>query len=217
MKSKAPARRRYDASGRQAAAQITRDAIVSAALTRLRDVRPEQLSYADVAETSGVALRTVYRHFPTIEDLLGAVLRAFLQRFITKPLEELSPLELADMLETYHAMLSAEPWMYRLFFALPARSGAGVAALVERVCRDAFTRIPQEHRAAVCAAVELMIGPYAWETFHSHWQVPPAQITRTLLVGIQLLLDGFAARPQALALSSPAPPMFRAPNPRKRA
>ena len=210
MKRKAPARRSYDASGRQAAAQVTHDAIVAAAMTRLREVRPEQLAYADVAEASGVALRTVYRHFPTVEDLLAAVLHAFLAQFSgSTAIEDLSPAELADTLELFHAKLSAEPGLYRLFFVLPARTGTGFAAIVERVCRDALQRIPEEHHAAVCAAVELMIGPYAWEVFHTHWSVPPARMTRTLLLGVQLLLDGFVANPRALAPSSPPPAIFR--------
>ena len=177
-------------------------------------MRPEQLTYAELAEASGVGLRTIYRHFPVLEDLLGAVLQSFLAQFGgPKPLDELSLPELADVLEAFHARLSAEPGLYRLFFVLPSRSGSGMAALIERVCRDALERIPAEHHAAVCAAVELMIGPYAWEVFHTHYKVPPARMTRTLLVGVQLLLDGFVANPRALAASAPPPSMFR----RKRA
>lgn len=210
MKLKMPARRSYDARGRQAAALVTREAIVAAAMARLRDVRPEQLAYADVADAAGVALRTVYRHFPTPEDLLAAVLRAFLQRINgPTPLDELSVGELADAVERFHAQLSAEPGLYRLFFVLPARTGVGMSALVTRLCHDALARIPEEHHPAVCAAVELMLGPYAWEVFHTHWSVPPARMTRTLLVAVQLLLDGFVAHPRALAPSSPPPPMFR--------
>jgi AcrR family transcriptional regulator len=207
MKSK---RRQYDASGRQAAAQLTHDAIVGAAMKLLRDVRPEQLSYADVAKTADVALRTVYRHFPAIEDLLAAVVREFFTRMRgPRPLEEMSLVELAGALETFHANLTAEPGLYRLFFVLPSRSGSGFAAIVQRACSEALARIPEEHHPAVCAAVELLLGPYAWEVFHTHWQVPPPRMTRTLLVGVQLLLDGFVANPRALATSGPLPSMFR--------
>ncbi len=207
---KSAARRSYDASNRQAAAQVTHDAIVAAAMTLLRDVRPEQLTYADVADRSGVALRTVYRHFPTLDHLLGAALQTFMLRIRgSRPLEELSLVELADQLESFHANLSAEPGLYRLFFTLPSRSGTNMNALIERVCQDTLARIPAEHHASVCAAVELLIGPYAWEVFHTHYGVPPPQMTRTLLVGVQLLLDGFAANPRALAPTSPRPPMFR--------
>lgn len=211
----ATSRRSYDASNRQAAAQVTHDAIVTAAMKLLRDVRPEQLTYADVATASGVALRTVYRHFPTLDDLLGAALQTFMLRIRgPRPLEELSLVELADQLEAFHANLSAEPGLYRLFFTLPSRSGSNMNALIERVSRDALARIPAQYHAAVCAAIELLIGPYAWEVFHTHYNVPPPQMTRTLLVSVQLLLDGFAANPRALASTSPRPPMFRDPAPR---
>jgi len=208
MKTKA--RRRYDARGRQAAANLTREAIVAAALTQLRAVRPDQLAYADVAEDAGVALRTVYRHFPAVEDLFAAVLRSFLARLMVPAyVDDISLAELADVFETLHVELSAEPGLYRLFFALPARSGAGMAAIVERVCRDALAQIPAEHHSVVRAAVELLLSPYAWEVFHTHWSVPPARMTRSLLVGVQLLLDGFVANPRALSTASSPPPMFR--------
>lgn len=207
---KSAARRSYDGSNRQAAAQVTHDAIVAAAMKLLRDVRPEQLTYADVAEKSGVALRTVYRHFPTLEDLLGAALQTFLLRIRgPRPLEGLSLPELADQLEAFHASLSAEPGLYRLFFTLPSRSGSNMNALIDHVCQDALDRIPRQHHPVVRAAIELLIGPYAWEVFHTHYSVPPPEMTRALLVSVQLLLDGFVANPRALAPAGPPPPMFR--------
>jgi AcrR family transcriptional regulator len=203
-------RRRYDASGRQAAAGLTREAIVAAAMTLLRTVRPDQLAYADVADAAGIALRTVYRHFPNVEDLLGAVLSSFLAELeAPTSVDDISLADLVERFETYHAKLSTEPGLYRLFFVLPARAGSGMAAIVERICRDALARIPAEHHAAVRAAVELQLSPYAWEVFHTHWSVPPARITRTVLLGVQLLLDGFVANPRALSTSAPLPPLFR--------
>jgi AcrR family transcriptional regulator len=188
---------------------VTREAIVVAALDRLRHVRPEHLAYVDVAEAAGVALRTAYRHFPTLDDLLAAALQTFLQQVVGPTgLQSRSPAEFAAAIEKIHARLSAEPGLYRLFFALPARTGVGMTALVLELCRDALARIPAEHHAAVCAVVELMLGPYAWEVFHTHWSVPPAAMTRTLLASVQLLLDGFSRSPHVLAASSPSPPLF---------
>ena len=139
-----PKRRTYDASGRQAQARETREAIVAAAIARLRRVRPEDLTYADVADDAGIALRTVYRHFPTPQDLFAAALDRFLGDTVgSSTLEGKSRTELVEVLERVHARLSAEPGLYRLFFALPARSGVGMAAVVKAVCADALARIPE--------------------------------------------------------------------------
>lgn len=205
----APARRRYDASGRLAAARETHDAIVAAAIARLRRVRPEELTYADVASDAGIAMRTVYRHFPTPQDLFAAALDRFLGETLgTTTLDGKNRTELVDVMERIHARLSAEPGLYRLFFTLPLRSGVGMTALVKAVCADALARIPKAHHDAVCAAIELMLGPYAWETFHTHWSVPPARMTQAVLASVQAMLDRFVAQPELLDPTVGRPPMF---------
>src|SRR6187551_3631036 len=101
MKSKpARPRRQYDASGRQAQARATREAIVDAAIVRLREVRPDELGYSDLASDAGVAIRTVYRHFPTPQDLLAAALQKFLGETVgSSSLAGTSPAELGAVLE----------------------------------------------------------------------------------------------------------------------
>ncbi len=210
MKSKPRARRPYDSSGRQEQARATHEAIVAAALVRLRRIRPEELTYADLASDTGIAIRTVYRHFPTAEDLFAAALQKFLDGILgSGGLAGMSRPELAAALERFHVRLSAEPGLYRLFFSLPVRSGMGFAAIVKEFCRDTLAKIPAPQHDAVCAAIELQLGPYAWETFHTHWGVSPALITRTALTSVQALLDHFALHPDALAPGAELPAVFR--------
>src|SRR5436190_7405480 len=67
-------RRAYDASGRRADAERTRARVVDVATEMVKaGVRPEEISYADLAERAGVATRTVYRQFPETTDLVTAV------------------------------------------------------------------------------------------------------------------------------------------------
>ena len=51
---------------------VTRDQILQAVGRRLESSPMDELSFADVAKDAGVGERTVYRHFPTREALLGA-------------------------------------------------------------------------------------------------------------------------------------------------
>jgi len=173
-------------------------------------MRPDELRYADLADDVGVGVRTVYRHFPTRETLLAATFTKFLGETVGPAgLEGQSPSELSDTLERIHARLSTDPGLYRLFFALPARSGVGMSAIIEGLCREALRRIPPDRHHAVCAAVELMLSPYAWEVFHTHWEVSPALSARTLLASVQAILDHFAARPEVLDDDASRPRMFR--------
>lgn len=65
--------RTYSSPLRQQQMDETRHRIVVAALEQIAQHPGEQLSQEQVAARAGIALRTVYRHFPDREDLLDAV------------------------------------------------------------------------------------------------------------------------------------------------
>jgi|GEM_PF-45917 len=77
-----------DARDRQKAA--TRDQILRAVGARLEAGPLDELSFAEIAKDAGVGERTVYRHFPTREALLGAFF-AWAQAQATLPLAERTP------------------------------------------------------------------------------------------------------------------------------
>src|ERR1700758_3977205 len=59
-------------SARDRQRQETREQILRAVARQLEAGEMEDLSFAEVAKDAGVGERTVYRHFPTKEALLGA-------------------------------------------------------------------------------------------------------------------------------------------------
>lgn len=58
---------------REAQRDMTRERIVGAVREMLVEANPGALSVVAVAERSGVSRRTVYRHFPTKQELVAAV------------------------------------------------------------------------------------------------------------------------------------------------
>jgi AcrR family transcriptional regulator len=66
-------KRPYSSPLRRRQAAITRARIVSAAASRLARDPETELSHETVASEAGVSTRTVYRHFPSVTDLLHAV------------------------------------------------------------------------------------------------------------------------------------------------
>jgi AcrR family transcriptional regulator len=57
---------------REEHANVTRQRILAAVAELLERGGPEELTVPDVAEASGVSLRTVYRYYPTRDELLEA-------------------------------------------------------------------------------------------------------------------------------------------------
>lgn len=73
--------RGYTSPLRVEQAAATRDRVVDAAIGLLQEVDPGTFGMQDVADRAGVALRTVYRAFPSKDDLLVGVLAAIKERF----------------------------------------------------------------------------------------------------------------------------------------
>ncbi len=57
---------------REQHAELTRERILSAVAELLESGKPDELIVPDVAAASGVSLRTIYRYYPTREQLLEA-------------------------------------------------------------------------------------------------------------------------------------------------
>ena len=58
--------------------QETRNRIVAATMSLHREVGPAKTTIADIARNAGVQRLTVYNHFPTLSDLIGACQGHFL-------------------------------------------------------------------------------------------------------------------------------------------
>jgi AcrR family transcriptional regulator len=211
----APTARRYDATGRQAEAQRTAARIVEVATELVKaGVRPEDISYADLAARAGVATRTVYRHFPEMSDLTTAIAAGTLDRLTGGNVAEDRP-AVAEQLARFHEILCADPKLFRVLIDTPLRGGMDYAGFLKRVFADVLERIPPRHRDATVATIEMLANPYAWEVMHSYWGLPREQITRTCLAAIQAVTDRFQREPELLDAKAPLPPMFRNANTRK--
>jgi AcrR family transcriptional regulator len=208
-------RRAYDASGRRAEAERTRARVIDVATELVKaGVRPEDISYADLAERAGVATRTVYRQFPETTDLVTAVAAGTLNRLTGGTFAPDRP-AIAAQLARFHEILCADPKLFRVLIDTPLRGEMDYAGFLKRVFADVLERIPARHRDATTATIEMLANPYAWEVMHSYWGMPREQITRTCLAAIQAITDRFQREPELLDPKGPLPPMFRNPIKRK--
>ncbi len=210
MRSKSRKKRAYDASSRREEAERTTARIVEAAAKLLRKVRPENLSYGDVAELSGVAVRTVYRHFPELPDLLRAVAQSTIERFAAGGLSP-DRAQGAEQLGAFHRVMSDEPTLFRVFMAAPIRSELEYNRYIETLYADALEGLTPAQRTVLSGLLDLLASPFAWEVLHTNWQLPPERITRACLAAAQLIADGIRRHPEWLDPKEPSPPMFRAP------
>jgi len=130
---KEAAGRRYSSPLRAEQAAATRDRIVDATVALLQDNDVSSFSMQDVADQAGVAVRTVYRAFPTKDDLIAGVLEAIRQRFDASAGEPPTTGEElhASVPAAVGAVFELEP-LYRALFATAAGRELHRATAVER-------------------------------------------------------------------------------------
>jgi AcrR family transcriptional regulator len=88
--------------------EATRNAILEAAVDLFLERRSEGFSVQDVADRAGLTHRTVYRYFPTRQELIGATGQYLAPRIAEVPLSKVSTVEeWIDMLGSHLARAEA--------------------------------------------------------------------------------------------------------------
>ncbi|HKY16694.1 MAG TPA: TetR/AcrR family transcriptional regulator [Microthrixaceae bacterium] len=160
---KAKEGRPYSSPLRVEQAAATRERIVDAAVELLQAGDAAAVSMQDVADRAGVAVRTVYRAFPTRDDLIEGVLVAIKERFEasagTPPAtaEEFS----SSIGAAVGAVFELEP-LYRALFATQAgreahrRSAGDRRAHVEAAFADELASLTPAQCRQVTAVMHLV-------------------------------------------------------------
>lgn len=109
--------RAYSSPLRAEQAAATRERIVDATVALLQEGDVSSFSMQDVADRAGVAVRTVYRAFPTKDDLIAGLLESIRERFGAAGAMPADAAELrATVDQAVRTVYELEP-LYRALFA----------------------------------------------------------------------------------------------------
>jgi AcrR family transcriptional regulator len=207
--------RSYSSPLRQQQSEETRLRIVEAALALISEKPQEAFSHEEIAKRAGIALRTVYRHFPSRTELLDAVWKTSDSR-----------LELSHYPDTETDMLAAVGPVYARMDAHAQlmrgllRSNAGREMrkrdnerrriAMERALAPATAHLDAAGKRAVLGVFQTIFSGRAWETMRDRAHLregEPARATewamRTLLAQLYrdqklLVREGkYSAKPAA--------------------
>jgi AcrR family transcriptional regulator len=202
MEASTAGTRRYDSPLRNEQALETRERVLSAAVSELAHA-PSELTVPAVARRARVALRTVYRHFPTKQALIEGVAQRFQERFGAPYFATLDDLPdaTARMVRSFHddeelvqAVLRLDPE------ALAPERAARIAALEQTLAPLLAGRSPAERRQIV-GALYATHGLLMWQTLRAYVGLDDADAGAAAAWATRTLLDGL--RSQA---ASPRPP-----------
>ena len=172
--------RTYSSPLRERQAQQTRDLIIDT-LTELLDThRADEVTTRELARAAGVSERTVYRHFPDREALLGGLTDRLLSLAGTTPpggsiasIDDLprTAVKLMAGLDEFHVAARAEA----LFNADPRRFSPATqqnTAQFRQVMADAFPDLDERQQVRVAAVIRCLLSAQAWLRMREEFGVP---------------------------------------------
>jgi AcrR family transcriptional regulator len=193
-------KRSYSSPLRQQKAAVTRDRIISAAITLLTDQPAGELSHESVGRAAGIAARTAYRHYPTRSDLLDAVWEEIDQRL------GLSQLPTSDSA----ALLAAVP---ELFARLDANSAVVDALItsntghemarrtterrleaIERALASETNQLSRVARDRLIALVRVLTSPMTWHILRQKTRITGDEPSLAVTWALRRLIDAAEER-----------------------
>jgi AcrR family transcriptional regulator len=196
----------------EARSELVRQRALEAAAAVLGEAEP--LTFAAVAARAGVPERTLYRHFPTREALLGALFEWANQRLAVEAERPTDAEGLARLVRKAFPGFDTLAPVVRELLSTPEGRLARLAANPTRQ-RAALAIVQSEapglDRAAarrVAAVLQLLSSAATWQVFRDYWGMDGAEAAEASVLASELILEGARSRQH---------PAGRASKPRKKA
>ena len=175
--------------------QLTRERIEAALAELLREERGvEGITFRSVAARAGVTEMTVYRHFPTRDDLLHGMWRQMNRELgpnVTMPAS------VADLLSQHLAMYAGfDRIPEQITASVTTAQGRAMRASLNRQRRKAFLALVAERapgldarsRTRAAAVLQLLHSAVAWFSLREQWDLSGEEAGRATLWAIELIL-----------------------------
>jgi AcrR family transcriptional regulator len=195
--------RTYRSALRESHAEQTRESILAAAADEMAERGPQAFAVPSVAARCGVALRTVYRHFPTRDELLDAMWawlyakRDWLERDVPRgPLEETVARVGARYTEMRALIAAAQRCERQL--ALRKKTRKRRMANFEAALADDVAKLGPEARRRALGALHCLTTPTVWLMLTDSWCPDPAEAARTAAWAVSVLREKLQRDPDSV-------------------
>jgi AcrR family transcriptional regulator len=192
---------------REEHAQQTRARILDALVELVAAGGADEISVPEVARRSGVSLRTIYRYYPTRDDLLDAACDwIFRTRFGDVPSEQ----TIGDLPGVFSALAEqweAEPELARVLAQSPSGKAlvrsrrARRLAEITRVLEDAAPNLPDAERRDAAAVLGWLAAIRTWATLRYDLGLGREETVAAIGWALQTLIDDLRRRNRAAGRS----------------
>lgn len=192
MKSEA---RTYSSPLRQQQTEDTRQRIVQAALEQIAEQPDEAFSHEQIAQRAGIALRTVYRHFPARPELLDAVWKESDRRLNLQHYPDTEEQMLASLEPVYGEMDRNAALIRGLLNSnagreMRRRDNERRRQGVVQALGPATQHLGAEQKKRVVAVFQALYGGRTWEMMRDRGQLAEGETAQAIDWAMRTLLDG---------------------------
>ena len=188
---------------REQHAELTRELILRALAELLQNERAGEFSMADVARNAGVSLRTVYRHFPTREELLAAATdwidaRIFGDVPFDETVDDLPKLfrYACEQWEQYPRLARAMALSQAGQSARSDRRGERLAR-IHRALTEVTNELPDEEKRKAVAVLGYLENVLAWVTMREATGLESGEVEEAIEWAMRTLIEDLRRRNDA--------------------
>ncbi len=190
-------------------AEATRKAILDAAVELFLDRRSDGFSVQEVADRAGLTHRTVYRYFPTRQELLGATAQHFAPGVAEEPFIEVSTVEeWIDAVEAHFAVTEANLEIVRSVLVAMLASddlrlfGQSVHdrdAHRWEVFRRQFPHLPEGEARRTFASLRHLTSSTSYVFYRHRFGLSPVEAAEAIRTGASAIVEQAARKDRAAA------------------
>jgi len=187
--------------------EATRKAILEAAVHLFLERRSDAFSVQEVADRAGLTHRTVYRYFPTRQDLVGATAQHLAPGFAEERVMEVSTVdEWIDAVGAHLAGTEANFGIVRSIVAATLASddlrvfGQGIRdrdTHYWEVFRRQFPHLPEDDARRTFAVLRHHMSSVSYVFYRLRFGLSPTEATETIRSGASQIVDQAASRDRA--------------------
>jgi AcrR family transcriptional regulator len=184
----------YHSPLRASQAAATRERIVAACVALMR--RGADLTYASVAAEAGVQERTVYRHFPSKEDLGAALWDWIIQRLTHADFSARSEEQLVTAMRGSFAGFDTDAPLIQAMLHSPQgldvrrRQQPMRRAMFEACVDSAVPGAPPQVRDRAAAVLQVLYSAASWDFLRNFWEMDAVEAADVIELGIHSFLSG---------------------------
>lgn len=191
--------------------EATRTAILQASVELLLERRGDTFSVQDVAQRAGLAHRTVYRHFPTRMQLLGATARQLMPRFVVERFEDVSTVDAwIEAVDSHFSEAEAQFEVLRSVLAALLAAGEPREPGSEVEDRDAhrwaifrreFAHLSKADARATYATLRHLLSSTSYVLYRIRFGLTPLEATQAIQTAARQIAGQARERDRAAARS----------------